>query len=82
MILDTVKWSVRWENVGEIFGMIFTSGLIAKDGVISKPCHAHPPGIGCLFQKKHVDKECFSLILRFSWNVNVYTEESLVSFLM
>ena len=29
VILDTVKWSMRWENVGKIFGTIFTSGLIA-----------------------------------------------------
>ena len=33
-------------------------------------------------KKKHVDKECFSLIPRLFWNVNVCTEESLVSFLM
>ena len=49
-------WSGWWgEECGKTFGTIFINALRAWS-VISKPCHAHPPSIGCL---QHMNKDCY-----------------------
>lgn len=60
MIMEAVKW-LRSEECGNAFGTIFINALVAWS-VISKPCHAHPPSIGCLFQATHEQR-----LLLFYW---------------